>query len=539
LTPCSPSLQGKGLGVRSVLALFTFFTVLFFTARAHADAPFVTLLAGARADYRFDYRGDKTTINVAVDTQGVENVELLIYTPAQIDAAKRGAGLMSVGRGTRGNGYDLFWTGNFNALGVYHVVVANHSPGPILYRLAITGESVSGVAQIVADAPQTTTSVSSQNGRQLLTVALPPGAGITSLRLNMPSAPTACTHANEISPIISTTIKLCANEIYPPLHLIGNNLALFSDNEHSAIISSVGRQFALTAEGANNWIDGVTIQASADARDLGAFLCQYDECVFSPNPRDLKPGVTPSPLKINGGILYGGGILLKGSNSTIHAVTVRGGTIGIAMVNGRANNLIDNQLNDLNGWGSFNVASVGGYFVGNTLNRENHGCTTPDGFKFEHGCETAGWVCLACSGNVVARNHCELSANCFYLSGERGLASNNNKLIANYCAGATDNCFELTFSRGNILQDNIATADVNTSAACNYPFWIGGSTVYFKNNNWQCAVSSEDALARAKNSTAVPTVALLLGATNPSTSSSTSTTATPTSNPSRRTPPEE
>jgi hypothetical protein len=210
--------------------------------------------------------------------------------------------------------------------------------------------------------------------------------------------------------------------------------------------------------------------------------------------------------------LYGGGILLKGSSSVVHGVTVHGGTIGIATVNGRGNYIVDNQLSDLNGWGSFNVSSVNSYFVGNVLNRENHPCTTPDGFKFEHGCETAGWVCLACSSNVIARNHCESSANCFYMSGERGLASNYNKLIANYCAGATDNCFELTFSRGNLLQDNVTTADRNTGGACKYPFWIGGSTVYFKNNTWECAITAADALDHATASTKARTSAIFLGA---------------------------
>ncbi len=485
---------------------FVFLLSLFATfSLARADSPPTTLIANGRAEYRFDYRGDKTPIEITLDAPGVDALELLVYTPAELEAAKRGDALVPIGRGTRGQGHDLIWSGVFNAPGVYQVAVENHTPAPILYHLDIRGESVSGIAQILADAPQNNSAFSMENGTRVLTVNLPPGAGQAQLRISVPNAPAACTHANEIAPTLSHSLKLCPSEIYPPLHLVGTNVALYSDDARSALVTSSGRQFAITIEGANNLVEGVMIQASADASDFGAWLCQYDECVFP---------TLPVKTTLRGGILYGGGILLRGSNSTIHNVTVHGGTIGIATLNGRANYLIDNQLNDLNGWGSYNWASSGSYFVGNTINRENHPCATPDGFKFEHGCETAGWTCVACTSNIVARNHCESSANCFYLSGERGLASNYNRLIANYCAGASDNCFELTFSRGNILQDNVATADPDTGGACNYPFWIGGSTVYFQNNAWQCAVSVDDALARAQNSTRVPTVALSLDSLN-------------------------
>jgi hypothetical protein len=180
-------------------------------------------------------------------------------------------------------------------------------------------------------------------------------------------------------------------------------------------------------------------------------------------------------------------------------------------VDGYNNTLVANNLSDLNGWGSFNIRSNNSVYAGNVLNRDNHGCTTPDGHKFEHGCETAGWVCLQCSQNLIANNHCEYSGNCYYLSGERGLASNNNRFIGNYCAASPNNCFEFTFSKGNTLQDNIATAHPETGAACKYPFWIGGSTVYFGKNSWGCAISPEDAVGDAVRSTNIPTVALALG----------------------------
>jgi hypothetical protein len=506
---------------------YVLFALLFLWPLVHsalADAPLATLVANGRAEYRFEYRGDRTPIEIALDTQGVSGVDLSVYTPAQLETAKGGGELKPVGRGTPGGGHDSFWVGQFNAPGVYEAVLENHTPGPVLYQLSIAGKSVSAVAQILPDAPPAGASFA---GRNILSVSLPPGAGPASLAIAVPAAPATCTHSYQIPPVISQSLKLCPGELYPPLHLIGNNLALYSDEGHGAIVAAGGRQFAVTVEGAHNLVEGVTIQASPDAADLGAWLCQYDECIFPTVPRQTI---------LNGGIRYGGGILLRGSYSTIHAVAVHGGTIGVATVGGFGNYVLDNQLSGLNGWGSFNVGAASSYFVGNVLNRENHGCTTPDGLKFKHGCETAGWVCLGCRGNVIARNHCESSANCFYMSGDRGQASDDNKLVANYCAGATDNCFEITFSQGNILQDNITTADPNSGGACNYPFWIGGSTIYLNNNLWQCAVSGEEALARAAASTPVQTLAIWGGGPAPA-GGTAATSSTTGSAPGPRRPP--
>lgn len=467
--------------------------ILFFSALpAQAQDGFLTLLPQARADYRFDYRGDRTPIEITVETS--EGVELEIYSPEQD---------RPVGRGSR-RANELRWSGRFTTPGVYHAIVINQSPGPILYRITIRGESVSGIARVIQDVTDPSAQVTTQNGRRTLTVNLPPGAGIGAVRLTAPTEPPTCTPAGQLPPVIVSSIKLCPNEIYPPLRLVGNGIGLFGDGARSAVIVSIGRQFAVTIEGVNNWIEDVVIQSSPDAADAGAFLCQYEECIFPTQPQETI---------LNGGLSYGGGILVKGSGTVIHNVRVRGGTIGVATLNGRSNYLIGNDLSYLNGWGSFNIASVDSYFIGNTFNYNNHGCTTPHGRKFEHGCETAGWVCLACRNNLIARNHCELSGNCYYMSGERGLGSNHNRFLANYCAGSPNNCFEFTFSQGNTLQDNIATADPQTGAACKYPFWIGGSTVYFGDNTWECAISPEEAMTHAVQSTNIPTVALALDGT--------------------------
>lgn len=484
----------RSISIRGYPLLFVLFSVVFLllsysiappSSVALADEETLTLLPGAKHEYRFDYKGDRTQIDIVVEAP--EGVELSVFVPDQADP---------IGQGSRkGNG--LHWSGKFNVPGAYRATVENKTPGPILYSIAFLGESVSGVAMIVRDSAPPSANASTQGGRIGLNVNLPTGAK----RLQSPVVPGECTPPNALPQIVNTSLKLCANEIYPPLHLVGNNIGLY-DETHSAILNAGGRQFALVMEGTNNWIEGVVIQSSPDAADAGAFLCQYDECDFP---------TQPTKTTITGGLAYGGGVLLLGANNVMHGVTVRGGTIGVATVDGRNNTLVENNLSDLNGWGSFNIRSTNSVYVGNQFNRDNHGCTTPDGRKFEHGCETAGWVCLQCNNNLVVRNHCEGSGNCYYMSGERGLASNNNRFIANYCAGSPNNCFEFTFSKGNILQDNIATAHPQTGAACKYPFWIGGSTVYFGKNSWGCSISPEDSISDAVKSTNVPTQALALG----------------------------
>jgi hypothetical protein len=465
-------------------------------AAAFADAPVSTLQGGARVEYRFDYLGDGTPIQVELTETDPNSLVVSIYTSDQIAAVRRGEPVAPVGRGTVARADTLQWLGAFRIKGVYYVVVENRAPNAITYRLSITGDGVSGAARALPSWVGATSTISTLNGQPILTVSLPPAAITTTLRLVMPPAPSTCTPADQIRGTINRSLKLCPGQVYPPLEISGDHIALFTDDAHSAVVRSSGRQFAITMEGSNNWVEGVTIQASADPRDAGAWLCLYDECQFATRP------VTTT---VRGGIQYGGGILLKGSNTTIHRVTVHGGTMGIATVNGHANNIIENQLSDLNGWGSFNLGSTDSYFVGNTWSRDNHGCTTPDGRTFQHGCETAGWVCLGCIANLAAYNTCELSANCFYMDGSRGLASSDNNFFSNYCAGATDNCFEVTFSFGNIFRDNIATVEAKTDTVCNYPFWIGGSIAYFANNIWECRVSEDDAFNQSRDSTTVAT----------------------------------
>ena len=484
------------------ITMVALFASLALASIAHAQTGQMTLTPGKRAQYRFDYRGDGSPIKIGFNSPAAFNMSLTskirmeIFTPEQIAMMQRGEQPQPIGRGSPTLQYALFWQGAFRGAGTYHVNLDYDGDVPVPYKLEITGDGVSGFVLIAPTSTESSSSTVIAAGQKILTVNVSSSTDKAELRLPVPPEPAQCTRPPQVPSIIRASIKLCPNETYSPMRITGNNIAIFGDAARSPIVTGFTRQFAIVAEGSNIWIEGITIQAKADPRDLGAWLCLYNDCIFPTNP----------PTKVQGALIYGGGILLNGaSNSTVHNVSVRGGAIGVATFDGRNNHIISNQLSDLVAWGSYNYASVGSYFVGNDFSRNNHGCTTPDGKKFLLGCETAGWVCLNCLGNAITRNRCELSGNCYYINGDRGLPSNDNKFIANTCAGASDNCFEITFSTGNLLQDNVAQLEPKSSRPCKYPFWLGGSVVMAQNNSWQCSISADKAFNESRDSTVVAT----------------------------------
>ena len=250
--------------------------VFLLPAPASAQSPQFTLLPNQRAEFRFDYLGDGSPITIAFDSPGATNVQLSLYTPAQLEANARGEIVNPVGRGAPQKNHELFWTGSFNQGGVYRAVLENKSNSAYSYRLDISGGGVKSAAPIMTPTPQPLSQVTFDGNQRVLTIPLPQGAAAPSLRLAVPNAPAGCTHANQIVQPIKQNLRLCPGEAYPALKMTGSNLVLIGDDSNPPTISSTGRQFALTIEGSNNWVEGITIQASADKLDQVAWLCLYD-----------------------------------------------------------------------------------------------------------------------------------------------------------------------------------------------------------------------------------------------------------------------
>ena len=465
---------------------------------AHADVPPVNLQPGQRVEFQFNYNGDGSLIQLTLSGTVPDSLVLSIYTPEQVAAMARGENPVAIGQGSVYRD-GLRWLGSFRVGGMYHFFVQNKGTAPISFKVELTGSGVGAIAKVESDLPTARVQMAREGSQDVLNVVMPKGLVPATLKLIMPSKPKDCTPVKSIPALITQTTKLCPGETYPPLKIAGNNIGLFTDDLGTATVTSQGRQFAVTMEGSSNWIEGVTIRAQSDPRDTGAWMCLYEQCVLPTKPVSTT---------VQGGISYGGGILLKGDNTVVHSVTVRGGTIGIATLNARRNYLVENQLSDL-GWGVYNFDSEESMFINNNLHRDNHGCTAPDGSKRTGGCETAGWACADCALNIIIGNRCELSGKCYYMNGEQGLASNENKFIANYCAGATESCFEITFSFGNLLQDNVGTrftdSKAGTETMCKMPYWLGGSISYFQNNRWECTVDANTAFNQSRDSTIIPT----------------------------------
>jgi hypothetical protein len=101
--------------------------------------------------FYFDYTGDRSKVEVALNNYGVSNVRFAIYTPAQAEQWLRGESPAPtpVGLGTKPGGaevtpvpYDLVWLGAFNFPGRFFIVVTNDGTKPASYRLTVTGTSI-------------------------------------------------------------------------------------------------------------------------------------------------------------------------------------------------------------------------------------------------------------------------------------------------------------------------------------------------------------------------------------------------------------
>ena len=324
-----------------------------------------------------------------------------------------------------------------------------------------------------------------------LSVDLPASLNRAALTFEIPNEPAECTPADVMPDVVDRTIKLCAGQNYRPFLLRGEGLGVFGDK--SSVIRSEGRGYAIIAEGARLFIQNVMIRGTTDARDANILLCLYPDCSHGNNEANKQ-----------GGVMYGGGILVRSSDTTIMDTDIAGGVAGVAAERVSGLKLINNRLDDSSGWGSYNFAVESSFFIGNTFSRDNRACNTPSGY-LPTGCESAGWLCIACQQNIIAKNFCVNSGDCFYMNGEGNLASNNNRFHQNECRAAPHNCYEVTFAVGNEFVENIARDDPETGAACKYPFWVGGSQVVFARNSWRCNISPETSIEHAAASTHIPT----------------------------------
>ncbi len=457
--------------------------------------------------HRFEYGGDKTTITIAVDNGGATQQEFALYMSSQVDAMFRGETISPLGRGggnPAATGHDLFWTGNTNRLGTYYVVVTNNSNNAVAYRLTVTGPSVftkTSIPPTPTPIPNLFQDIVKVGITDLATefpVYFPIEYGRPPLIIKIPARPTACTPPEAVPAVITQTMVLCEDSVYSNLHLVGTNIGLFGDKKRSAVVKGEGRSFAITAEGDNLLLHGIDLLTSTAPEDKGKWLCAFGSCNYQ---------VDNKFWTVKGGPAYGGGVLLRANGSVVSSISVKGGgTVGIAVMGGRNNVVINSHFDRMTGWGAYSDEAIGTYYLGNTFNLVNRDCVSPDGVYYSSGCETAGWFCSACQDNIVAENQCAKSGNCYYASGDGGRPSQGNKFYGNYCFGSPNNCFEVTFSKGNEFENNVTTRDPITGENCNFPFWIGGSSVRFgRNNNWGCIVSAQRAIELSQASTSVAT----------------------------------
>ena len=483
--------------------------------------------------YSFEYRGDRSPINIALDGYGVHDLELQVFTPEQVDPKTNQVRVAPVGRGG-GNkaqtGHDVFWSGGFSQGGTFYVAVVNKTDRTIIYRLSAAGPAVtaSAITAPVNPDPSMDDPANSPRVRVEISTPTPPAAvamdyrlaweslglllpkldeaaltnyaifyppemGVEPVVLSIPKAPEQCTPPHAVGEIITQSIRLCPNSVYANLNIAGSGIGIFGDEAGSATVKGEGRSFAVTAIGERLVLQRFRVQSSTDPLDANIWLCQYEKCGDGPN---AFPGST----------IYGGGILLKASGSLVSDVTVSGGTTGIAIISGADNFLINNRFLYQTGWSSYNRYIARTFFMGNAFQYANRSCKNPTGKGFyQSGCETAGWLCISCMDVSLVDNECRGSGNCYYVNGDGGVPSFNVKFFRNTCYGSPNNCFEATYSKNIWFEKNSALRDPKTGLDCNYPFWVGGSDILWgRDNNWACTVSADKAKSRSQSSTENP-----------------------------------
>lgn len=478
--------------------------------------------------FQFTYGGDKTPLELRLLDGGAPDIHFALYTPDQMTQLLGGDRVKPIGQSTRVNGEpaeEIHWSGTFNRFGIYYVAINNPSALTLTVRLVAIGSSVSFPRTVIepvvnSTAPNDTETKSADTAPSPMlpnattlpnepALPLPPGLvansvpvdipsylGIPALSIPLTARPAQCTPANALPAQVTHSILLCPYQIYPPFTITGNNLTIYGDP--NALVQGAPRGFGITVTGNNVAVVGVRVAANTHPADMNTWLCLFDACSYhTMYQKDT----------VHGGIGYGGGILLRNnSNASVINSVVWGGTIGVASVHSTNNKIVGSNLSNLNGWGAYLQSTEHNYVIGNTFDDVNRACVGPDGFYYQSGCESAGFACVGCQNSFVVSNECDRAGNCYYAAGDGGLASNGNRFFNDRCAGASNNCFEVTFSQGNQFDYNVASSDPATGVECAYPFWIAGSIVQFgKHNDWACTRSPKRAQEESGSSTNQPT----------------------------------
>lgn len=333
---------------------------------------------------------------------------------------------------------------------------------------------------------------------QRILIDVPAYANAPPVEIRLTGRPKNCTPADQMPQVISRTTLLCAGQTYAPFVIEGNNLTLYGDANRTALVKANAREFAITVNGSNIVIDGVHVEAATHDNDLNQWLCLYPRCPHTP--------------EIGGAQGYGGGILLKNtSNATVINSQFNGGTTGVFVYRGYSNKISRNSFSDHNGWGVMLMQTRSDYIVGNKFARINRGCDGLDAVYHSNGCESSALAMTKVDNTLVYDNSCRRVSNCYYANGDGGYGSSNIKFYKNFCAGAKNNCFEVTFGLGHEFDYNTAVYDADFGDQCDYPFWIGGSTAYFgPHNEWNCLHDFDTAVNDSRSKSDQPTEARAL-----------------------------
>lgn len=390
------------------------------------------------------------------------------------------------------------------------VVTGVPTATPTIYYVVVTGEPTHTPTPrpptptrtpFVSNAVDRTDALQSMPAEliaQKIALNVPEYTGIPSAEIGLAARPKNCTPADQMPPVVTVTTLLCGGQTYAPFEIQANNITLYGDAEKTALVLGAPRRFAITAQGTNISIVGVRVEGATHVNDLEQWLCLYPRCHFTP--------------EIGGAQGYGGGILLDNtSNAAVLDSQFSGGTTGIFAIRGFSNKIFNNTFADHNGWGVLLMQTRSEYIAGNSFARINRSCTGLDNVYHANGCESSALAMTNVQNTLVYNNTCRRVSNCYYANGDGGYGSANIKFYNNRCAGAKNNCFEVTFGVGHEFDYNTAVYDADFGDNCDYPFWIGGSTAYFgPHNDWNCLHDYDTALNDARTNANTVTEALAL-----------------------------